>query len=110
MAIVTDARGTAESVRAGGTGRVAVEGRKAKPVKWWAVIGAGFVLVQLYVFTAWILSGPTSTPAGKSHIEGWMLFVVRFQEITSPIGMVLFFYFFLYKPWRRDGRIRLDGI
>ena len=33
-----------------------IEGNPARPVVWWAWIGAGFLLLQLYLFGAWILS------------------------------------------------------
>ena len=33
-----------------------VEGPKARPILWWATLGAGFLALQLYVLASWVLS------------------------------------------------------
>lgn len=48
-------------------------GRKARPVLWWAAIGVGAVVVQGYVYGAWVFSGDfESVPTGPDPVPHWM--------------------------------------
>ena len=84
--------------------------RKMKPYKWWAGIGAGFMVLQIYVFTAWLASGDaTPTPAGSTPVPTFMQvaeWVLVIGGLLLSIGIV---YWFLIRPWRQTGRISLDG-
>jgi hypothetical protein len=85
--------------------------RRLQPVKIWAVLGAGFVVLQIYVFSAWILSGDaTPTPNGPTPIPAWMKFAARAWEAGWMVGVVLAAYLIVFRPWRRDGRPSADGI
>lgn len=50
---------------------VEVQGRKVRPIKGWAAIGAFFVALQLYVYAAWITSDHfKQTPVGDTPPPG----------------------------------------
>jgi hypothetical protein len=107
----TEVATTASDEAVGTKRRVEAPARKAKPVKYWAVVGAFFLALQAYVYGAWILSGDaTATPHGPNEPPDWMLVAIRTQEVLAPLGLLVFAYFFLYRPWRRDRRIGLDGL
>ena len=86
------------------------EPRRAKPVKWWALVGAAFLLVELYVFTRWLASGPTRTPVGPSPVPGWMKVTLRSWEVSGLFATAGCLYWFVFRPWRRDGRLSFDGM
>ena len=87
------------------------EPRKAKPVKWWAAVGAAFLALEVYVVSSWLLSGNvTRTPIGPDKVPSWMVFSVRAQEIGGFIVALGVIYWFLIRPWRREGRLTLDDM
>lgn len=101
----------ARSVRPLPTEALTSEPRTAKPVKWWAAIGAGCIALQIYVFSAWILSGDaTPTSPGPTEMPAWMLWSIRTQEAVGIIATVVIGWLFLVRPWRRERRITLDGM
>lgn len=88
-----------------------VETRRAKPVKWWAVVGGFWVALQVYVFTAWIVSGKaTPTPRGSTPIPRWMEVTAGIWEVAGLFALAAFVYWFLVRPWRRERRFTLDGM
>lgn len=89
---------------------IARETRQTRPVLAWAAIGGGFLALQLYIYTAWIASGPTRTPNGPSPIPGWMKITTPTLQIIGCLSAAVFVYYFLVKPWRRAGHITLDGL
>jgi hypothetical protein len=82
----------------------AVLGRRARPVLWWAAIGVLFLILQIKIFGAWILSdqfarvgpGPDETPV-------YMLFFVRFWETAGWLVAGWGVWRYLIKPWRARG-------
>jgi len=85
--------------------------KSAKPVKYWAIVGGFFLVLQLYVYGSWLLSDDfTRTPTGADAVPGYMSAFITAMQILAPIGFVAFLWFFLIRPWRRDGRIGLDGL
>src|SRR6266404_3027247 len=89
----------------------AVEPRRATPVKWWAAIGASVLAVQAYTLTHWVVSGQaTPTPTGSTAVPTWMLVSIRTFEAFSVVMAIAFAYFFLWRPWRREHRLTLDGM
>lgn len=87
------------------------EDRPSKPVKAWATLGAGFVVFIVYLMVRWILSGDASpTPDGPDAIPRWMSIVAQTWQALGLVAWCTFIYFFLVRPWRREGHITLDGM
>ena len=88
-----------------------VEPRKATPIKWWAGLGAAFLVFQLYLYERWLTSSDfRPTAGGPDHQLAYMAVAETSVEIISVGGFVLAVYFLLYRPWRRDGKIGLYGL
>lgn len=103
-----------EAIPAGGrrAGGLATEptANRLKPVKLWAIFGVFFLSIEVIAIGGWLLSGPERTPSGPDPLPGYMSFFVHFFEIGSVVGGAVFAYYFLIRPWRREGRITLDGL
>ena len=85
--------------------------RKTLPVKAWAVVGALFLLFEGYLMAAWVISGDFKpTPPGPTPMPTWMEYTTIAGQILSPLAAAVFVYFFMIRPWRREGRITLDGL
>jgi len=85
--------------------------KKARPIVWWASIGTFFVLLQLYVYGAWLLSAETKRVyPGVTPVPEYMKFFVTAQEVIFPIALLLMLVFIVIKPWRREGRATVDGM
>jgi hypothetical protein len=85
--------------------------RRIKPVKWWAAIGAACIALQTYVFIAWLTSGEVKpTSPGPTEMPTWMLVSIRTQEVVGVLATIAVGWFFLVRPWRRQGHISLDGM
>jgi hypothetical protein len=90
---------------------VATRPRKSYPVQWWAVVGAGVLLVQAVVLFRWFATGEAvPTPTGPTPVPGWMSIGIHSYEAVSALAAIVIFYYFLWKPWRREGRLSLDGM
>jgi Spirocyclase AveC-like len=81
-----------------------------RPVLPWAVLGGGFTLLSIYVFTRWIAAGLHRTPNGPSHIPGLIKVGDIIWQAGGCLGAVLALYYFLYRPWRRERRLTTDGM
>src|SRR5262245_8830507 len=86
------------------------DARKAVPVKWWAGAGAAFLVLQIYVFSAWIASGPQRTDTGPVAPPDFMGPAVAFMNVGMPIGVAVIFAIFVVRPWIRDRRLSDDGL
>jgi hypothetical protein len=85
--------------------------RKFRPVVAWAVAGAVFIAIQAWAYGGWIVSGEaTPTPPGSTPRPDWMVWGMRIWESGGLVGMAVFLWFFLIRPWRRAGHITLDGM
>jgi hypothetical protein len=85
--------------------------RTITPVKWWAAVGVGFLVLEIYVIAAWLLSGDaTPTPSGPDTIPGWMRTVGHVGEVAGLVAMAGMIYAFLIRGWRRQRRLTLDGM
>lgn len=89
---------------------VADEERTSRPVLWWAGLGAAFCVLGVYLALAWIFSGPSTTPSGPTEPPLYMVINAWAQQIVGSIGAVFCLYWFVVRPWRRDGRISWDGM
>lgn len=87
------------------------ERRKVRPIKWWAAIGAGFLLLEAFIIGKWIISGHAkTTPDGLTPIPGWMKSVALWWQIAGVIALGGFIYYLIIRPWRRERRVTLDGL
>lgn len=83
----------------------------AKPVKYWAVVGAGFVLLQAYVYTRWITSDRFGRIApGPDTQDGIIEVGTIALQILGPALILVFGYLFLVRPLVRERRLTLDGM
>jgi hypothetical protein len=80
-------------------------------VKVWAVIGAAFLILQLYIYARWI-TGPyfKSVPSGPTEVPMFMQVMVWIWIPGGIIAMLGCIYWFVVRPWRRDGRPSTDGL
>jgi hypothetical protein len=70
-----------------------------------------FVALQIYLYTAWILSDDFKrTPVGPTPVPGWMKFLLNVWQYGGLVGALAIIYFVVYRPWRRDGRLSVDGL
>ena len=84
--------------------------RRSRAVLGWAGLGGGFLAVEAWAIANWILSGDaTPTPTGPTPVPGWMLASIRTIECTVGLGVVGIIWFFVIRPWRRNGAISRDG-
>lgn len=71
-----------------------ITGTRTRPIYWWAAIGFGFVLLDIYVLGAWVLSDKfTPTPIGDTPVPGWVLMWTRLWEAVSValgVGCVVY--------------------
>lgn len=89
---------------------VAVERRKVKPIKWFAVAGAFFLGLQVYAYTAWLVQGPERAWPGPDAMPDSMRYWSWFIQAAVPILFLVGGYYYVVRPWRRDGRIHFDGL
>lgn len=84
--------------------------RPAVPVKGWAVLGGGFLALELYLLLRWVFSGHFSRiPNGVDAVPTYMLVAVRAHEVIGVVSCVLIMFFFVVRPWRRERRVPLFG-
>lgn len=86
------------------------QSQKFKPIKWFAGFGALCLLIQIYPYMRWILSGPRPTNPGPDPIPGWMTLTAYGMQISAGIAMIATGYFLVWRPLRRDGQMSLYGI
>jgi hypothetical protein len=85
--------------------------RPVRPVLWFAALGAGFLAIGGYEWLASYLAGDLKpTTAGRGTGPSWVLWSVHGQEVLlGAVGLVVL-YLFVYRPWKRDGQLSLDGM
>jgi hypothetical protein len=106
----------AERVKGGPLGRQAHElerdeRRTSRPVVGCAVVGVGFIALQIYIYSAWLINGharPVGT--GADPVPGWMKVSLISQEVAFGLGALVVAYAVLYRPWKRDRRLGWDGM
>jgi Spirocyclase AveC-like len=90
---------------------VASAPKPTQPVKVWAALGALIVTFETYVIVKWV-TGPyfEKVPSGPSEPPTWMqVNLIAWQVLTIPIALGMI-YWFVIRPWRRDGRVGIDGL
>ena len=85
--------------------------RQSRPVLLWAVIGAAFITFEVVVLARWVF-GPNfkSTPAGPDAVSSGQQALYIAIQIAVPIAAVACLYFWVVRPWRREGRLTTDGM
>lgn len=81
------------------------------PIVWWAAIGGFSLLCATYLWGRWIFSDKfVRVPIGRSDIPGWMAVAAQAHDIASVVLTVLVIWWFIWRPWRRDGHLSFDGL
>ncbi len=76
----------------------------------WAAVGAVLLAFEIYVLGAWVL-GPHLTPTRPTDtISGAQSALFLALQVAVPIGAAAGLWFWVIKPWRREGRLTTDGM
>ncbi|SNQ47221.1 conserved membrane hypothetical protein [Frankia canadensis] len=79
--------------------------RRVPPVVWWALLGAVFVVVQLYTYGSWVLSdGFHPTHTGVDRVPTYSRVVMRVFEVVSTVSLAGALVWFV-RGIRKSGRI-----
>jgi hypothetical protein len=80
------------------------------PVTTWALLGTVFVGLQLYLYSRWLLSGPSPTPRGDTKVPLWMdIAVWSHIALGIPIAIAMV-YVVAVKPWRVGHHLTNDAL
>jgi uncharacterized protein DUF5135 len=85
--------------------------RPWRPVLAWAAAGAALLAFETVVLARWLL-GPNfkSTPPGPDQIPAGQQVLFTVLQIAVPLAAVVALYFWVLRPWRREGRLTTDGM
>jgi Spirocyclase AveC-like len=84
---------------------------RTQAVSLWAAFGSLYLLIQIYSFGHWILSGNVQTrPTGVTPVPESMVHWATFWQTSLCLGSLWLFYAVVVKPWRRDGRLSAGGM
>jgi hypothetical protein len=85
--------------------------RPWRPVLAWAAAGALLLVFEAVVLGRWVL-GPNfkSTPPGPDQIPAGQQVLFTVLQIAVPIAALAALYFWVFRPWRRDGHLTTDGM
>jgi len=77
----------------------------------WATLGGVLLAVEAWALAGWVVSGDaSSTPTGADPVPGHMKVAIHGAEAVSVVAFVVFVALVVVRPWRREGRITLDGL
>jgi Spirocyclase AveC-like len=84
---------------------------RSRPVVTFAGVGALLLAFELYVLARWV-AGPNfkPTPPGPDPISGAGQAVLTVMQVIVPIGTAACIWFWVVRPWRRDGQLTTDGM
>src|SRR4051794_18398325 len=93
------------------TDRAPAGSKTTTAVAVWATIGGLWLAFIVFIWAKWI-TGPffERVPAGPSEQPGWMSTLQTIWEPAFAVIALGFLYWFLVKPWRRDGQPSTDGL
>ncbi len=82
-----------------------------RPVSAWAAAGAALLTFEVVVLARWVL-GPNfkSTPPGPDQVSSSHQALFTALQIAVPLAAVVALYFWVFRPWRREGRLTTDGM
>ena len=93
------------------TQRTHIQSVKYSQIIPWAILGAIFLLINIYVYGSWIGGEHFQTVhTGSDAPPQWMYLFARFIEIFTPLCFLFVCYEFVYQPWRRSGELSGDGL
>ncbi|BBY83399.1 DUF5135 domain-containing protein [Mycolicibacterium pulveris] len=77
----------------------------------WAVVGATFITFEAVVLLRWVL-GPNfkSTPPGPDQLTAGQHALYVAIQVAIPIAAAVCMYFWVVRPWWREGRLTTDGM
>ena len=110
MATVSEVLGaTSEPL---GTGiRTAVPERKFRPVVGFAVLGAAWSALMVWVWTYWIAEGKaTPNRFGTDQVPHYMKVFANVVQPILVVATIWTIWHFLIRPWRRESRLTFDGM
>lgn len=85
--------------------------RVVPPILIWAGLGVLMCGLFAYVYIHWGLSSDARPNTfGRDTVPGWNKIAVRAAEVVFTSAFVLCNYFFIYRPWRRDGELSREGL
>lgn len=83
---------------------------KRPPVLVWAGVGAVLIAFIAYLMLAWVFSDDfRPTEAGPTPVPDVMKVVIPIVIAANLAITVAIIWFFLVKPWRREGHLTTDG-
>lgn len=82
-----------------------------RPVIAWAAAGALLLVFEIVVLARWVF-GPNfkSTPPGPDQISSSQQALFTVLQIAVPVAAVVALYFWVLRPWRREGHLTTDGM
>ena len=85
--------------------------RTTQPVKLFAAAGALVIGFWLFVLTRWV-TGPRfeRVSSGPDSPPQWMKVVLNTWQVAGIMALAFCLYWFVLRPWRRDGRLSTDGL
>jgi len=77
----------------------------------WATLGALLFAFEIYVLVRWVIGANfTATHPGRDPISGAQHVLFLVLQILIPLAAVAGIWFWVIKPWRREGRLTTDGM
>lgn len=84
--------------------------RSVSPVKWWALLGAAAIVIQVIAYIGWVTSsGFTPTVADASEIPTTVKVWVWIMQIVTPV-VAISFGGYAWRKSRREGRLCFDAM
>jgi Spirocyclase AveC-like len=89
-----------------------IEARPVRPVKWFALVGAAVLVLQVFAWVRWGLSGHMK-PAPVFANDGmprWMLINLQIMQVVNVVASIVIIYWFVIRPLIRERRLSFDGM
>ena len=85
--------------------------KRQSGVTFWAALGGFLLAFEVFVLARWVL-GPNfkRTPTGPDPISDGKLLYFTLLQIVVSIAAIACLYFWVVKPWRREGKLTTDGM
>ena len=80
--------------------------------KFWAWLGVAWMVLMVYVWGSWILSGDAVRiePQGLTEADAWRVTTFRIIEIGGVIAALAMIGWFVIRPWRKNGCLSDFGL
>ena len=88
-----------------------IESDSLKPVVVWAWAGGILFAIGAWVMVRWLFSADFArTPSGPTPVPTFMKVGIVIATVLGVVASVVIFYRFVFRPWRREGRLSADGL